>query len=34
MYVNGKMTHVETIPEKGRRGIKNDGGGKFNCDML
>jgi hypothetical protein len=35
MYVNGKMRPVETIPEMGRRGIKeNDGGGEFNYDML
>jgi hypothetical protein len=35
MYVNGKMRPVETIPEMGRRGIKeNDGGGEVNYDML
>jgi hypothetical protein len=29
------MRPVETIPGMGGRGIKeNDGGGKFNCDIL
>jgi hypothetical protein len=31
MYINGKMTPVETIPGMGGRAIKeNNGGGKFN----
>jgi hypothetical protein len=31
MYVNGKMTPVETIPRVGGRGIKESSGrGKFN----
>jgi hypothetical protein len=35
MYVNGKMIHVETIPGVEGREIKeNDGGGKFNYDIL
>jgi hypothetical protein len=36
MYENGKMRHVESVPGiGGGEGIKeNDGGGKFNYDML
>jgi hypothetical protein len=34
MYENGKMRPVETIPEMGGGGIKNDGGDKFNCDIF
>jgi hypothetical protein len=35
MYVNGKMRHVETIPEKEREEIKEkDGGCEFNYDKL
>jgi hypothetical protein len=35
MYENGKMRPVETIPGMGVWGIKeNDGGGKFNYDIL
>jgi hypothetical protein len=35
MYVNGKMRPAETIPGMGGEGIKeNDGGGKFNYDIL
>jgi hypothetical protein len=34
MYVNGKMSTVETITGMGERRIKeNDRGGKFNCDV-
>jgi hypothetical protein len=29
------MSPVETIPESGERGLKeNDGRGEFNCDIL
>jgi hypothetical protein len=34
MYVNGKMRLVETIPRMGWEVEKNDGGGKFNYDIL
>jgi hypothetical protein len=35
MYVNGKMRLVETIPRTdGERIKENDGGGKFNYDMI
>jgi hypothetical protein len=34
MYVNGKMTPVETIPGMGQRIKENDGGGKFNYDIF
>jgi hypothetical protein len=35
MYVNGKMRHVETIPQMGEGEIKeNGGGGKFKNDVL
>jgi hypothetical protein len=34
MYENGKMRPVETIPRIGEGGIKNDGEGKFNYDIL
>jgi hypothetical protein len=34
-YENGKMRPVETIPEMGGGGIKeNDGGGEFNYDIF
>jgi hypothetical protein len=33
MYENGKMRPGETIPGM-ERGIKNDGGGEFNYDIL
>jgi hypothetical protein len=35
MYENGKIRPLETTPGMGARGIKeNDGGGKFNYDIL
>jgi hypothetical protein len=35
MYENGQTGTVETIPEMGGGGIKeNDGGGEFNYDVL
>jgi hypothetical protein len=35
MYENGKMRHVESIPEMGERGTKEyDGWGEFNYDIL
>jgi hypothetical protein len=35
MCINGEMRPAETIPGMGGVGLKeNDGGGKFNCDML
>jgi hypothetical protein len=35
MDVNGKMRPVETLPEMGGGGIKeNDGGGKFKYDKF
>jgi hypothetical protein len=35
VYENGKMRPIETIPEMGRKGIReNDGGIEFNYDML
>jgi hypothetical protein len=35
MNVNGKVRPVETIPEMGMEGLKeNDGEDKFNYDML
>jgi hypothetical protein len=35
MYVNGKMRHVDTIPETGVWGIKeNGGGGEFKYDTF
>jgi hypothetical protein len=35
MYVSGKMIHVETIPEMGGGGIKeNDGGDKVKYDIF
>jgi hypothetical protein len=35
MYVNGKMTPVETIPGMGGRGIKkNDGGDGLKYEIL
>jgi hypothetical protein len=35
MYENRKMRLAETIPGMGERGVKdNDGGGKFNYDIL
>jgi hypothetical protein len=34
MYENGKMRHVQTILGMGDMGIKNDGGGEFNHDIL
>jgi hypothetical protein len=34
VYVNGKIRPAETIPGMGRRIKKNDGGGKFNYDIL
>jgi hypothetical protein len=34
MYENGKMIPVEILPGMGRGGIKNDGGGEFNYDIL
>jgi hypothetical protein len=35
MYVNGKMISLETIPGKGREGMKeNGGGGKFKCNIF
>jgi hypothetical protein len=35
MYENGKMRHVEIIPEMGGGMVKeNDGGDEFNYDIL
>jgi hypothetical protein len=35
MYINGKMRPAETVPGMGSEGIKkNDGGGKFNYNIL
>jgi hypothetical protein len=35
MYVNGKMTLLETIPGMGGKGKKeNDGGGEFKYDTF
>jgi hypothetical protein len=35
MYVNGKITTSETIPEMQGKGIKeNDGGDEFKYDIL
>jgi hypothetical protein len=35
MYVNGKMSPVETIPGMGRQGMKgNGGGGEFHHNKL
>jgi hypothetical protein len=35
MYENGKLRHVETIPEMGVGRIKNNNGeGEFNYDIL
>jgi hypothetical protein len=35
MFENGKIRPFETIPGRGKRGIKeNDGGRKFSYDIL
>jgi hypothetical protein len=34
MYENGEMRPAETVPGMGNGEIKNDGGGKFNYDIL